>query len=55
MIGSEGKRENLTEKRSEFYAEARTFLEQYTIDKNILTELINYCDARLFDYDANYY
>jgi radical SAM superfamily enzyme YgiQ (UPF0313 family) len=49
-----GYRENLTEKRSEFYAEARTFLEQYTIDKNILTELINYCDARLFDYDADY-
>jgi len=49
-----GYREKLTENRDKFYTEARDFLKQYDLDEQLLTELINYCDARLFNYDASY-
>ena len=49
-----GYRETLTENRDKFYTEARDFLKQYDLDEQLLTELINYCDARLFNYDASY-
>lgn len=52
---SMGHRETLSiDKREGMFADIKKFVEQFDIDKNISDQLVNYCDARLFNAEIEY-